>query len=114
MAREWKQPLSVVRGVRAPGERWLQSDLLLQAALLIHDRTLDRCGHPLDEATDKSNAGPNRTHEYVKDRIDTCYACKAAEAIRKELPEAIRHDSSIRISVKRVPVGGTVDAAETP
>lgn len=105
MAREWKQPLSVVRGDRAPGEKWLHSDLLLQAAFLALDRSVDRCGHPLDESTDKSNSGPWRTHEYVLDEVVRCHACAAAERERKKLPEEAQGDPSYRVTVKRVPVG---------
>lgn len=108
VAREWGQPLSVVRGERAPGERWLHSDLKLQAALLSHRRSLDVCGHPFEESTDKANHGPWRTHEYVLDEAVTCYACKAMEAEREKLPKEVRHDRSIRLTVKRVPVGGSV------
>lgn len=105
MSLEWKQPLSVVRGERSPGQRWLHSDLLLQAAFLSHKNMIDGCGHPLDESLDKSNHGPFRTHEYVLDEVRRCYACAAQQRERDKLPKEARGDSSYRVSVKRVRVG---------
>ena len=104
MSHEWKQPLSVVRGDRAPGDRWLHSDLVLQAAFLAHRNTIDSCGHPLDESTDSANSGgPYATHKYVLDRIVRCHACAARDRELAKLPEKDRHDSSYRVAVKLVP-----------
>lgn len=70
-------PLSVLRGERAPGERWTGVDAALALALTRHEDSIcSGCGHPLDETTTKdADRDRSGTHFYEVTE-STCHGCR--------------------------------------
>lgn len=64
--------LSVMRGERVPGARWLVRDSLLAQALTLYEASLHACGHPVWESMDPANEG-----HWVAPLPMRCHACTA-------------------------------------
>lgn len=101
-------PLSVFRGRRKPGKKWLGSDTLLARALELHEDSLcPGCGMARDETFDPLNDGDNpyRTSEYVTSEPIRDHACTAMSRARKRIADAdIPHVDALRFGITRVPV----------
>lgn len=100
-------PLSVFQGRRKPGARWLRSDTLLAAALLLYEDSLDECGIPRDEAMDPLHDADNpyRTGEFVasepvRDHAITALARARAAIAKAEMP----WPEGVRIGIRFQPV----------
>lgn len=99
-------PLSVLRGLRSPAQRWTQHDSSLAVALTLHEATLcPGCGQPLSESTSPDADLGNRhgAYHYEASLPIRCHACTAvdaaAEPYRGEDVEAPR---ALRFPVRRV------------
>ena len=70
-------PLSVLRGDRAPGAKWLPSDGALMVALTIYESSLcHECGH------DRSKTHAERG-DFVAATV-TCLGCAAIERYKRD------------------------------
>jgi hypothetical protein len=100
--------LSVFRGKRKPGARWLRSDTLLAGALVLYEASLcPDCGQPRDETFDPANDGDNpyRTAEYVVPPPLRDHACTALSRARKKIADAdMPHPDGLRFGVSKVPI----------
>lgn len=83
-------PLSVLRGVRKPGERWTEHDTSTAVALTLYEQSLcPGCGHPLGESTSWEADPANRdgSHWYEAPTPVKCHACEAVATRTKEYSE---------------------------
>jgi hypothetical protein len=107
-ARGWHVPLSVFRGRRRPGKKWLQSDTLLAAALQMHEDSIcPDCGQYRDETFDPANDGDNpyRTASYVVSEPLRDHACTAMARARKGIADAeMVWPEGLRMGVSKVPI----------
>lgn len=101
-------PLSVFRGHRKPGKKWLKSDTLLALALELYEASLcPSCGQPRDETFDPLHDGdnPNRTATYVVSKPIRDHACTEMSRAKKVLEEAdYPHPGGLRFGISLVPV----------
>lgn len=104
-------PLSVFRGQRKPGKKWLRSDYLLAAALALYEDSLNDLGIPRDEAMDSANDAdsPWRTGQFVvsepvRDHAVTELARARAAIAKAEMP----WPEGIRFGVSLVPISPAV------
>lgn len=95
----------MLRGSRAPAERWTGTDAALALALVRHEESLcSGCGHPLEETTtrdaDRDIAG---THFYEVQE-STCHGCRevAKHVERVSTPNA---DGKVRPYLSAMKVG---------
>ena len=101
-------PLSVLRGLRAPGERWTQHDASLAVALTLHEATLCHgCGHPLAESTSPEADLGNRDgdYHYEADLPVRCHACTARDVAAEKYVDpdvAVEAPGALRFPVRRV------------
>jgi hypothetical protein len=100
-------PLSVFRGQRRPGRKWLRSDTLLAQALELYEDSLcASCGQPRDEAMDPAHDGDNpyRTAEYVVSPPLRDHACTEMSRARKRISDAeYTHPDGLRFGISLVP-----------
>lgn len=70
------------RGVRRPGQAWLESDTILAAALTLYEASLcPDCGHPLEETLDPSTDvdDPHGSHKWHVPPPVRCFSCTSIE-----------------------------------
>ena len=97
-------PLSVLRGQRAPGDRWTTHDRSLAVALTLHEATLcGGCGHPVEEASSLDADPGNRDAlwHYEVEAPHRCHACTAIEQQQAEYAEA-ENSRALRFTAIRV------------
>jgi hypothetical protein len=101
-------PLSVFRGQRKPGKKWLQSDVILNRALdLYEDSLCPECGQPRAETFDPLHDGDNpyRTAEYIVGAPLRDHACTALARARKRIDEQeMPHSGALRFGIHLQPM----------
>lgn len=112
-----KVPLSVLRGIRLPGQRWTEHDYSLHVALTLYEQSLcTGCGHPIHEAQDAA-ADPNSRgggHHYEVPEPVRCHACTAL-AVKTQAYEKAEQSAALRFSAVRVEdVAAPVQAPVSP
>ena len=77
-ARDWGQrPLTLLVG--ADGRKWTQRDIVLAAALTLHEQSIcPGCGHYKDESYNPDSEGYYEVHDLV------CNACGAIDLHRRD------------------------------
>jgi len=88
-------PLSVLRGERAPGERWKDTDAQMAQALLTYEAALcPGCGQDRHESMDIESDG-----EWVVEEM-RCHSCTAIARTAKKFENA-EAPSALSLSAER-------------
>lgn len=89
-------PLSVLRGDRAPGAKWLPRDSLLAQSLTLYEGSLHDCGHPVWDTLN-----PDLEGRWVAPLPSRCHACdaialKVTEYEKADRPQALMFRAEVR------------------
>lgn len=87
----------MLHGIRAPGERWTETDTLLAVALVEYEAGLcSGCGHPLEEST------PER-HRFEAPPPKRCQACTAISRRREQYTgDEVKHQHALHFYSRRM------------